>query len=327
MTSLPAFPEEAVAPVLGWGDENASSHAVQFYEEDGFLLDRVSRFIGSALGAGDPAITIATQPHLDGIESRLANRGLDMAALTRRGLYVALDAVATLNRFMVDGSPDSILFVRVVGDLVGNSIAAGDRPDAQVAIFGEMVAPLYEQGAGCAAIEVERLWNELAHRRRFRLRCAYPMRLFYREDDGIALEQVCGEHGRVIPTESYTPLTTEEERLRTIVLLQHKAQVLETEIQERTRLLMAEQEARALAERTVRLRDEFLSNASHELRTPITVLKGSAQFLARRRQRGDVELEPLDRMLAIMVQTSDRLSSLVDDLLDVSRSESGDPRS
>ena len=44
---------------------------MQFYSEDEVLLDEVSRFIGTALGAGDAAIVIATPPHREGLAQRL----------------------------------------------------------------------------------------------------------------------------------------------------------------------------------------------------------------------------------------------------------------
>lgn len=82
-------------------------------------------------------------------------------------------------------------------------------------------------------------------------------------------------------------------------------------------LLMSEQNARAAAEAAVRVKDEFLSTASHELKTPLTSLKGAVQLLAR----GLVERNPeqTDAMIRMLDRQCDRLTRLVDDLLDVSR--------
>ena len=55
---------------------------------------------------------------------------------------------------------------------------------------------------------------------------------------------------------------------------------------ERARLYDAERAARAEAEEAVRARDHFLSIAAHELKTPVTALKGTAQLLLRRHERG-----------------------------------------
>jgi signal transduction histidine kinase len=88
---------------------------------------------------------------------------------------------------------------------------------------------------------------------------------------------------------------------------------------QRNRLLLAEQQSRARAESAVRAREEFLSIASHELRTPVASLKGSVQLLQRRRASGELDFARFDRMLVIIGSTADRLTTLVNQLLDVSR--------
>ena len=92
---------------------------------------------------------------------------------------------------------------------------------------------------------------------------------------------------------------------------------------EREELLSREQAARADAEDALRARDEFLSIASHELRTPVTGIRGTAQVARRARQRGQLDSERLDRYLATIDQISGHLASLVEDLLDVSRLQRG----
>lgn len=73
-------------------------------------------------------------------------------------------------------------------------------------------------------------------------------------------------------------------------------------------------------------RDEFLSIASHELKTPITPLKLQLQSLARNIERSGEECVQSDRLLRvtrICNSQINRLSRLVDDLLDVSRIRAG----
>ena len=92
---------------------------------------------------------------------------------------------------------------------------------------------------------------------------------------------------------------------------------------ERARLYESEHLARAEAEAAVRARDEFLSIASHELKTPVAALKASAQLLQRRLERGSLDPDYLARTLEIFDETSDRLTRLTSDLLDVSRLRTG----
>ena len=96
-----------------------------------------------------------------------------------------------------------------------------------------MVALLWAEGRCEAALRLEQLWNELAKTHSFYLRCAYPMSGFYREGHGDPLLKICAEHSSVIPVESYTSLISEEDRLRSITVLQQKALALEAEVAER----------------------------------------------------------------------------------------------
>jgi signal transduction histidine kinase len=86
---------------------------------------------------------------------------------------------------------------------------------------------------------------------------------------------------------------------------------------------MAERTEAAQAElrEAVRVREEFLSVASHELRTPLTPLKGFAALTLKRLESGGdfPERERLLKALRSMARQTDRLSRLVDDLLDTSR--------
>jgi PAS domain S-box-containing protein len=73
------------------------------------------------------------------------------------------------------------------------------------------------------------------------------------------------------------------------------------------------------AQAAIRARDEFLSIASHELRTPVTGIKGYAQLLLRAQQHDRLEAARLTRSLRAIDETTDRLATLTQDLLDVSR--------
>jgi PAS domain S-box-containing protein len=205
-------------------------HVVQFYEDDGFLIDTMSRFAGGGLGAGDAVVVIATRRHREQLERQLRARGLDLATARDAGRYVPLDAAETLSQFMVGGQPDETLFDDVVGGVIAR---AANGKDSRVLAFGEMVALLWADGKREAAIRLEELWNELAKRLPFSLLCAYPIRTFSRESDGIQFSAICGEHSHVIPAESYPAGSTDDERLRVIAELQRQASVLKAEVTQR----------------------------------------------------------------------------------------------
>src|ERR1700730_17080855 len=145
------------APIAHWHDDESSAHVVQFYSDDSFLLDALSKFVGTALGAGDAAIVIATPSHVDGLAQRLRARGLDVAKSARCGRYVVLDAAETLSKFMRNRQPDAELFVKTVGHTIARARSAGECKNPRVAAFGEMVALLWAEGNSDAAVKLEQL--------------------------------------------------------------------------------------------------------------------------------------------------------------------------
>jgi len=71
--------------------------------------------------------------------------------------------------------------------------------------------------------------------------------------------------------------------------------------------------------RLEKIRKDFVANVSHELRTPITAIRGYAETL----QSGALkEPEVAPKMVDIIHRQSERLSELVEDLLELSRLES-----
>jgi len=86
------------------------------------------------------------------------------------------------------------------------------------------------------------------------------------------------------------------------------------------RRLEQEQLRVAKAEEAIRLRDEFLSLAAHELKTPLTVLQLQLDTLG---DRLDDSSQRTTTKLQRASQSSERLANLVESLLDVSRIATG----
>jgi len=112
-----------------------------------------------------------------------------------------------------------------------------------------------------------------------------------------------------------TPLRDEDGRLcgfsKILQDITHRKQIEA----ERQQLLIREQTARAEAEASNRLKDQFLAILSHELRTPLTAILGWAEMLGSGtldEARAAVALETIKRNANVQMQ-------LIQDLLDTSR--------
>lgn len=73
------------------------------------------------------------------------------------------------------------------------------------------------------------------------------------------------------------------------------------------------------ADRSEEVRDRFLSDVAHELKTPLTVIRGCAEVMAD----GAIPPEEYGEYCARILRETDAMSRLVSDLLDVSRMRSG----
>ncbi len=121
--------------------------------------------------------------------------------------------------------------------------------------------------------------------------------------------------------------TERSERIVTGIALQAAIAVDNTRLYEATRraaeerkvLLENEREARAEAERSSQMKDEFLATLSHELRTPLSAILGWSQVL----RRGSRDGADLQRGLQTIERNARAQAQLIEDLLDMSRITSG----
>jgi len=102
-----------------------------------------------------------------------------------------------------------------------------------------------------------------------------------------------------------------------IVVYSHRLEQKSQELQRAT------QELRAANERLTeldRMKDEFVSTVSHELRTPLTAIRSFTEIL---HDNPDLPAAERARFLGIVIKETQRLTRLINQVLDVSRLESG----
>src|SRR5206468_3960527 len=96
------------------------------------------------------------------------------------------------------------------------------------------------------------------------------------------------------------------------------------ELKQKSRELMAATtELRAANERLQeldRLKDDFISTVTHELRTPLTSIRAFSEIL---HDNPDLDAVEREKFLNIIIQESERLTRLINQVLDLAKLESG----
>jgi signal transduction histidine kinase len=266
-------------------------HSVKFYEQPPLLAAAIADYFEAGLRRGEACLAVIRPNHWDDVRRLLAERGCDPSRVH------VVDAAETLARFMVFETPDRALFRATIEPVLDSLGGHGIRA------FGEMVDLLCRAGNAPGAIALEGLWNALRAERPFSLLCGYCLSSFANDGERESFERICDDHSHVIPVDDLFA-EDDDARMREITVLQQRARALEAEVRERQRV---EAELRA----ALRLRDEFLSLASHELRTPLAAVQLQAQMISA--------ATPDDRRAARMVRSVGRLTTLVDQLFDVTR--------
>ena len=225
--------------------DTSGNHLVQFYETDAFLIDGLTKYIGSALARGEKGLVIATRPHLDALERNLYACGtLPAPAENGSSLYLAAEATAMLPLFMINGSVDRQRLTDILGNLMRDT---SDGHDGKVYIFSEIMAILCGEDYKSAepddpygaAIHVEACFTSLLRQHDFSLLCGYPIAAFPRDEDASAFHLVCTMHSSVIPTESFDAAAGIDDLQRSVAKLQQKAFSLTNEVSQRLKIEQA----------------------------------------------------------------------------------------
>lgn len=173
------------------------SHAVQFHANDSQFLDDVSQLVGARLRSGEPVVIVANEATRRGVAQRLQARQLDLATLAEQGQYVAHDSALALSQAMHKGKPDSRTIATMINDLDRLRPAIPPGPRNRLTIVGDMAISLCRNGDFEAALELERIWNELTLPLPFFTLCSYPVDCFEHPAAPSQLARLCAEHSAV----------------------------------------------------------------------------------------------------------------------------------
>jgi hypothetical protein len=191
-------------------------HVVQLYQDQDFLNRAVCRFAGAALANGEGLILVPTAEHWNAFRPRLEAEGVDVRAAQDRGQLTVVDADETLPRFMGKTLPDAPVFLGLAGEIIRRTRAAGSYP--KVRWWGEMVNVLWERGDVAASMNLEDLFDRVAHEQDIAIFCSFVMDNFDGEIHTHMLPRLGENHSHLIPVEDYARLErTVADALREIV--------------------------------------------------------------------------------------------------------------
>jgi hypothetical protein len=179
-------------------------HIVQLYQDQEFLNRAVCRFAASAMANGEGVILVPTAAHWDAFCPRLEAEGVDIGAAEARGQLTVVDADALLPDFMKGAMPDSPLFLGLAGETIARARGAGRYP--KVRWWGEMVNILWERGDVAASMNLEDLFDKLAHEHEIAIFCSFLMDNFNGEVHSRMLPRLGENHSHLIPVEDYDRL-------------------------------------------------------------------------------------------------------------------------
>lgn len=126
------------------------------------------------------------------------------------------------------------------------------------------------------------------------------------------------EAGEVRQSGRIAPLDVDGVIVGTVTLIEDVTERFASERELRSQIEASEQ-ARALAEEAVRVKDEFLTTLSHEIRTPLNAVLGWTKILLSR----TVDPAMLARALEVIDRNALAQTRLIDDMLDIARVMSG----
>jgi signal transduction histidine kinase len=303
--------------VLRHGD-----HVCAVYDDQAQQLNAVVPFVRHGLERGECCAYIADGPGSARLLRALAEAGVDVARERDRGALLTMSAEET---YFSAGAFEPAAMLGLLDERVTRAV---DQGFTGFRASGEMTWALGSQPGCDRLVEYEALLNDFFRERRVTGLCQYPRVAF----PPAVVRDVLRTHPLALLGEDVCPNPFYE---RPELVLKERAddQSVEWMIEQvrrwravQVRMAEALDEQRRLSQdaaASIQARDEFLSVAAHELRTPITSVKANAQLLERVVRRGAVNPVQMERLVSAVVSASDRLTSLTDDLLDVARMRSG----
>ncbi len=306
VATLPLLSKERVIGSMNLGRFEARL----FTEQELQILDPVARHVAIAL---DNARLIE--------DVRRRNKEFESLLEVSRGIVARLDlaellplVVRSVNRIM--DTHFCVLLLRQ-GEMLRLAAQEGLEPEVVKAFLsvtvGESLSGRVAKEGRALAVEDMRLdprakFTDVTNRYGYRSYLCVP--LLHGRDVLGTLEVV---------TKEVRHFSQEQQELMGAFAAQAAVSIANARLFDQARRSLADtEEANRRLEELDRMRQEYLRNVSHEFRTPLTVIRGYADYLLE-----TLEDKGQRDVLRIVLESSDRLMDFVDTLIEVSRIEQG----
>jgi signal transduction histidine kinase/CheY-like chemotaxis protein len=293
--STPTTPSTANTSILTKDATHSSHvHQAQFYDDEDHLFRAISDFFlpfFDDLGEGELCAVIIARPRpIHYFKDLLRLRGYtsgypddkvaeildypDSSANTGRHVLF-VDAYRTLDKMMpgpeINYQDLEKILHELFSQLPGRRRSDGQR-QGYTYVYGELVDILCERRQHLAALELEKIWNDFLATRKLSLLCGYSMDGFRDQLVANVFQQICHTHTIVSPTESYSTLSTVEQRMAMVATLQQNVKALQATIDH-------QHDFYKLEERQKRYQEQFVDILCHELRNPVSGIAGNVELL------------------------------------------------
>jgi DNA-binding NarL/FixJ family response regulator len=172
-------------------------HRAAFYSDDRLLLEDVTKFMGAALDVGNAAVVVATESHRKNLLPSMSAYGIDMDAAVAEGRYIEVDVADAISMFLINDILDERRFLDTVGNLIQKAAQTVKGEQSRIAFFGEGAHVLCAQGNSQAAIQDEKLCNQLVQMYGVDILCGYSGTRVSAGIEDHVFQEICAEHSAV----------------------------------------------------------------------------------------------------------------------------------
>ena len=152
-------------------------------------------------------MVIATEAHRQGLFQKLQTEGFDLGAVIRSGSYTSIDVHETLSLFMPIGQPDPARLGQAVSRLVKTASNGPAGATRRVTACGECAPLLWTEGKLDAALRVEELWDEAAHKYGLNTLCGYLSGTLQGQKGHPIFRKITSLHAPAVPCTSAAALS------------------------------------------------------------------------------------------------------------------------